>query len=85
MRHIIVGRNIREAMGYAMRCKEESRGHQVRLVTSAGVEHGALRGLGGDDTEVILLPGAWLHPMEAEALEANGVHVITVIKEGQWL
>jgi hypothetical protein len=83
MRYYIVGLNFAEAQGYAMRFKEEHRGKQVRVLTVEGVRGGALRGLGGEDTEVIILPRAWGHSsaitlgLEAEVLEQRGVRVTT--------
>lgn len=81
--HIIVGLTVKEAQGYAMRCKDEHRGHRVEILSVESVRCGALKGLGGDRVEVIVLPRAWGHRsaitlgLEVEVLEQRGVRVTT--------
>jgi hypothetical protein len=84
MRFYIVGLNIREAQGYAMRCKPEHKGHQVRVMSVESIKGGALEGLGGENVEVVILPRAWIHRDASVALgevvkrlELRGVRVTT--------
>lgn len=83
MRYFIVGFNVREAQGYAMKMKGEHRGHQVRVLSVEQVQHGALRGLSGDTVEVVVLPRAWNHPkavtlgLHVDQCERLGVKVTT--------
>lgn len=85
--HIIIGLNHREAQSYAMRFKEEHRGHRVELRSVDSVKGGCLRGLAGDHVEIIVLPRAWGHEaaitlgLEVEVLEQRGVRVVTADEE----
>lgn len=81
--HYIVGFTARDAQDYAMRFKEEHRGHQVRILSVEQVQHGGLRGLSGDTAEVIVLPRAWEHQraltlgLHIDEVERRGVTVTT--------
>jgi hypothetical protein len=87
MRFYIIGLNVNDAQGYAMRMKKEHQGQSVRILSVDSALHGALRGLRGDDVEITVLPRAWEHRramafgLEIGHLEEQGVRVISPTEE----
>ena len=81
--HYIVGFTARDAQDYAMRFKEQHRGHEVRILSVEQVGFGGLRGLSGESSEVIVLPRAWEHRkavtlgLHIDEVERRGVRVTT--------